>query len=126
MERVTGLGGIFFKAKDPAKLGAWYRDNLGIPIDAHGSATFSTKDDPGPYIVWAPFAADTTYFAPSQAPFMVNFRVRDLRAMLAQLRAAGATVDEKIQEEPYGRFGWAMDPEGNRFELWEPITKLTA
>jgi predicted enzyme related to lactoylglutathione lyase len=70
--------------------------------------------------VWAPFARETTYFAPSEASFLINFRVKDLDAMLAQLRRAGAKVDEKVQVEPNGRFGWAMDPEGNRFELWEP------
>ena len=120
MERVLGVGGIFFKANDPDRLKAWYRDNLGLPLDAHGYVAFETKGDPGPCVTWAPFAKDTTYFEPSKASFMINFRVRDLRAMLAQLRAAGAVVDEKVQEEPYGKFGWAMDPEGNRIELWEP------
>jgi predicted enzyme related to lactoylglutathione lyase len=120
MEKVIGLGGIFFKAKDPAKLKAWYRDHLGVPIDEHGYVSFPIEGDPGPCVVWTPFSESTTYFAPSTAPFMVNYRVKDLRAMLAQLRAAGAVVDEKVQEEEYGKFGWAMDPEGNRFELWEP------
>lgn len=120
MERVLGVGGIFFKAKDPAKLKAWYRDNLGLPGDGAGETMFLTKTDPGPCLIWSPFPADTTYFAPSSAPFMINFRVKDLHAMLAQLRAAGATVDEKVQEESYGKFGWVMDPEGNRIELWEP------
>ena len=121
MERVVGVGGIFFKANDPQKLAAWYRDVLGVPLDPQGHAMFTTEGDPGPGLVWSPFAKDTTYFEPSRAPFMINFRVRDLGAMLAQLRAAGATVDEKVQEEPYGKFGWAMDPEGNRIELWEPL-----
>ncbi|HEY3821553.1 MAG TPA: VOC family protein [Polyangiaceae bacterium] len=120
MERVVGVGGIFFKAKDPEKLKAWYRDHLGVPVDEHGYVTFPTKGDPGPSLVWSPFAADTTYFEPSKASFMVNFRVRDLHAMLEQLRAAGATVDPKVQDESYGKFGWVMDPEGNRIELWEP------
>jgi len=121
MERVTGIGGIFFKASDPEKLKAWYRDHLGLPVDETGNVMFATKDDPGPGLVWSPFAADTTYFEPSKAPFMLNFRVKNLRAMLDQLRLAGAVVDEKVQEEPYGNFGWATDPEGNRFELWEPL-----
>ena len=116
MERVTGLGGIFFKANDPAKLKAWYRDTLGVPMDEQGETTFAAQGN----LVFAPFPADTQYFAPSTSPFMLNFRVKDLHAMLAQLRAAGATVDEKVQEEPYGKFGWVMDPEGNRIELWEP------
>ena len=120
MERVTGIGGVFFKARDPKALVAWYRDHLGVPVDEHGNVTFATREDPGPSTVWAPFAADTSYFAPSTASFMINYRVRDLTAMLAQLRAAGASVDDKIMDEPYGRFGWVMDPEGNRVELWEP------
>lgn len=120
MERVTGIGGIFFKARDPERLKAWYCEHLGLPVDEHGYVNFTTKDDPGPSTVWQPFKSDTKYFAPSEASFMVNFRVRDLRAMLAQLRAAGATVDDKVQDEGYGKFGWVMDPEGNRIELWEP------
>jgi len=120
MERVVGVGGIFFKAKDPERLKGWYREQLGLPTDEHGQTTFTPQSDPGPCLVWSAFPADTTYFEPSQAPFMVSFRVRDLHAMLAQLRAAGAVVDEKVQEESYGKFGWVMDPEGNRIELWEP------
>jgi catechol 2,3-dioxygenase-like lactoylglutathione lyase family enzyme len=120
MERVLGIGGIFFKAQDPAKLKAWYRDNLGLPTDEHGETMFPAQGDRGSVLVWAPFPADTKYFEPSTAPFMINFRVKDLRAMLAQLRAAGAVVDDNVQEESYGKFGWVMDPEGNRIELWEP------
>jgi predicted enzyme related to lactoylglutathione lyase len=120
VERVVGVGGIFFKAKDPARLKAWYRDNLGLPADEHGETMFSADGDTGGTLVWSPFPADTKYFEPSQAPFMINFRVKDLHAMLAQLRAAGAAVDEKVMDEPYGKFGWVMDPEGNRIELWEP------
>jgi catechol 2,3-dioxygenase-like lactoylglutathione lyase family enzyme len=120
MERVTGIGGIFFKASDPDKLKAWYRDHLGVPVGADGYVNFVTKDDPGPYTIWCPFAKDTRYFEPSTAPFMINFRVRDLRTILAQLHAAGANVDEKVDEGEYGKFGWVMDPEGNRVELWEP------
>jgi predicted enzyme related to lactoylglutathione lyase len=120
MERVVGVGGIFFKAKDPERLKDWYREYLGLPIDEHGQTTFTAQGDPDPCLVWSAFPAATTYFEPSQAPFMISFRVRDLNAMLAQLRAAGAVVDEKVQEESYGKFGWVMDPEGNRIELWEP------
>jgi predicted enzyme related to lactoylglutathione lyase len=120
MERVTGIGGIFFKARDPEKLRAWYREHLGVPEDETGNVMFATQGDPGPGLVWSPFKADTTYFEPSKASFMVNYRVKDLRAMLIQLREAGAVVDDKVMDEPYGKFGWSMDPEGNRFELWEP------
>lgn len=120
MERVLGVGGIFFKAKDPVALKAWYREHLGLPADEHGETMFTASSEPGAALVWAPFAADTKYFEPSTASFMINFRVSDLQAMLAQLRAAGVAVDEKVTDEPYGKFGWVMDPEGNRIELWEP------
>ncbi|HET9955552.1 MAG TPA: VOC family protein [Polyangiaceae bacterium] len=121
MERVIGIGGIFFKSRDPKALSAWYRDHLGVPLDEHGMVTFPTEGDPGPCTLWQPFPQDTKYFAPSQSTFMLNFRVKDLRAMLAQLKAAGVSVEEKVQEESYGKFGWLMDPEGNRIELWQPI-----
>jgi predicted enzyme related to lactoylglutathione lyase len=118
-QSVIGIGGIFFKSSDPSRLRAWYEENLGIAATEYGT----TFEDGGP-IVWSPFASDTTYFAPSEASFMINYRVRDLDKMLAQLRAAGATVDDKVEEmEGVGRFGHAMDPDGNRFELWEPAKK---
>ncbi|HEV7485200.1 MAG TPA: VOC family protein [Thermoanaerobaculia bacterium] len=125
MEKVTGIGGIFFKASDSKSLGAWYRDNLGIPVDpSYGGASFEWRDKEQPDVVgttvWSTFPSTTKYFDPTVAPFMINYRVDDLDAMLAQLREAGATVDEKISDEGYGRFGWATDPEGNRFELWQP------
>lgn len=123
MERVLGIGGIFLKARDPQALAAWYRDHLGIAIDqdqTYGTFAAGTAGGAPEQAVWSAFPMETTYFAPSTAPFMVNYRVADLDRMLAQLRAAGAVVEEKTQEHGYGRFGWAMDPEGNRFELWEP------
>jgi predicted enzyme related to lactoylglutathione lyase len=119
MERVLGIGGVFFKARDPKALAAWYREHLGIPVEA-GQTYASLSAAASDVTVWSAFPADTTYFAPSQAPFMFNYRVRDLDAMLAQLRAAGAQVEDRIEDYDYGRFGWASDPEGNRFELWEP------
>jgi predicted enzyme related to lactoylglutathione lyase len=122
MERVTGIGGIFFKAKDPKRLLAWYRDHLGIDASDFG-AIFRWQDDPRAataVTVWSPFAEDTSYFAPSTATFMINFRVTNLDGMRAQLQRAGAAVDDKVQVEDNGRFGWVMDPEGNRIELWEP------
>ena len=122
-ERITGIGGIFFKAKDHASLLAWYRDHLGLDGDPHGS-TFEWREADGSgrrrHTVWSVFKHDTRYFDPSPAPFMVNYRVANLDRMLAQLKAAGVPVDEKIEESEFRRFGWAMDPEGNRFELWEP------
>jgi predicted enzyme related to lactoylglutathione lyase len=114
MERAIGIGGFFFRAQDPEGLGRWYEEHFGIPA----SGTPWTQE--GGMTVWSPFAADTTYFGRPEKQWMVNFRVRDLDAMLAQLRAAGAAVEDTVQEEDYGRFGWLSDPEGNRIELWEP------
>ena len=117
-ESVLGIGGVFFKARDPVALAAWYREHLGVP--AAQNATFASLVEQSGTTIWATFPADTQYFAPSTAPFMLNYRVSDLDAMLAQLRAAGVAVDDKFEESEFGRFGWAMDPEGNRFELWQP------
>lgn len=116
MERVIGIGGHFVRAKDPAALSAWYRDCLGLDADEYGQ----WFQEPGP-TVFAAFESDTEYFGSRTQQTMLNFRVRDLDAMLAQLRAAGATVPEEPQEmEGVGRFGWVTDPEGNRIELWQP------
>lgn len=123
MQRVRGIGGVFFKAKNPTALSAWYQNTLGIDIESWGGAFFrwSTLDkSESTGTVWAPFPEDSGYFAPSQKPFMLNFIVDDLDAMLAQLRAAGVAVDEKILDDTNGRFGWFLDPEGNRIELWQP------
>lgn len=123
MKRVTGIGGIFFKAKDPKALSAWYKEHLGIDVQAWGGAAFrwSGPDNPGGTgtTVWNPFAADTTYFAPSSASFMINYRVEDLHALLAALRAEGVHVEDKIEESEYGKFAWVIDPEGNKLELWQ-------
>jgi predicted enzyme related to lactoylglutathione lyase len=122
MKRVTGIGGIFFKAKDPVKLREWYRQHLGIEAESWGFA-FQWQDDPGSaggQTTWAPFPDDTKYFAPSEKPFMINFRVADLDGLLTELRAEGVEVEAKAQESEFGKFSWVMDPEGNRLELWEP------
>jgi predicted enzyme related to lactoylglutathione lyase len=116
MERVVGIGGYFFRAKDPEALAAWYEANLGIAGMASG---WSWEQEAG-QTVFAPFPADTDYFGRPDQQTMLNFRVTDLDAMLDQLRAAGAVVDDEIAEADFGRFGHAADPEGNRFELWEP------
>jgi predicted enzyme related to lactoylglutathione lyase len=108
---VTGLGGVFFRARDPAALKAWYEETLGVPAE-----DLMRSDG----LVFAIFDADTDYFGPSGQGFMVNFRVASLDRMLERLRAAGVEVDETQDQEGVGRFGWAVDPEGNRFELWEP------
>jgi predicted enzyme related to lactoylglutathione lyase len=125
MERVRGIGGIFFKARDPKALAEWYAQNLGLPVEDFGAAIFrvtSEDADQGAVTVFSPFPADTDYFEPSRSAFMINFRVDNLDLMLAQLRAAGADVHATIQVEPHGRFGWVMDPELNRIELWEPAS----
>ena len=120
MERVLGFGGVFFKAKDPQALAAWYREQLGVPVET--GQTYGTFQSAGPaeMTVWSAFPTDTKYFGTGASPCMFNYRVSDLDAMLAQLRAAGAKVDDKVEDYDYGRFGWATDPEGNRFELWQP------
>ncbi len=124
LKRVTGIGGIFFKAKDPAKLRAWYKEHLGIDVQSWGGAAFDWVDAEGKptagTTAWNINDADTNYFEPSTAPFMVNYRVADLHALLAALRAEGCNVLDKVDESEYGKFGWVMDPEGNKVELWEP------
>jgi predicted enzyme related to lactoylglutathione lyase len=120
MERILGIGGVFFKARDPQALAAWYREHLGVPVEAGQTYGALKSAAAGEQTIWSAFPADTAYFGPGSARFMVNYRVRSLDAMLAQLRAAGVQVDERIEEYDYGRFGWATDPEGNRLELWEP------
>lgn len=124
MQRATGIGGVFFKAKNPKALGAWYRDHLGVPVEEWGGAAFSWKNESNPdgvgTTIWNPFAADTSYFGPGPSSFMINFRVADLAALLTALRAEGCAVEEKVEESEYGKFGWVTDPEGNRVELWEP------
>ena len=126
MERVVGLGGIFFKAQDPEKLGAWYKKHLGLPVEDWGGVSFRESPPAAnapkreSYIAWSPFGTDTDYFAPSEKPFMFNFRVNDLAAVLSELRREGVQVDDKVDESEFGKFGWLMDPEGNRIELWEP------
>jgi predicted enzyme related to lactoylglutathione lyase len=117
-QSVLGIGGVFFKARDPVALAAWYREHLGLPVEsACNHAVLKERDATA---VWSTFPADTNYFAPSEAPFMINYRVADLDAMLAQLHTAGVALDEKIEESDFGRFAWGQDPEGNRFELWQP------
>ena len=119
MEQVLGIGGVFFKARDPKALAAWYREHLGMPVEPEQTYGAFASIAAGEQTVWSAFPVDTSYFGSGPAPFMVNYRVRDLDAMLAQLRAAGAGR-RPSRGLDFGRFGWAADPEGNRFELWEP------
>ena len=124
MARVTGIGGIFFKSKDPKALGEWYRIHLGVNVEEWGGAGFKWVSPENPSgigtTIWSPFKEDTQYFAPSTAPFMVNYRVDDLHALLAQLQSEGCNVDSKVEESEYGKFAWIIDPDGNKLELWEP------
>jgi len=124
MKRVTGIGGVFFKSKDPKALGAWYKTHLGIAVEDWGGAAFrwGTPECPATSgtTIWIPFKNDTGYFAPSTVSFMVNYRVEDLHALLAALRSEGCHVEEKVEESEFGKFGWVIDPEGNKVELWQP------
>ncbi|WMW79303.1 VOC family protein [Undibacterium cyanobacteriorum] len=124
MKRVTGIGGIFFKAKDAPALRAWYQRHLGIDVQVWGGTAFSWSDENGQACggttVWSIGSAETDHFSPSQAPFMINYRVDDLHALLAALREEGCEVLDKVDDSEYGKFGWVIDPEGNKIELWQP------
>lgn len=120
MERVLGIGGVFFKARDPKALAAWYREHLGVPVGPGQTYGAFASAGAGEQTVWSVFPAEASPEGPGAAPFRLNYRVRDLDAMLAQLRAAGAKVEDRVEDYDFGRFGWAADPEGNRIELWEP------
>ncbi|MCA3696263.1 VOC family protein [Aquidulcibacter sp.] len=115
--RVLGLGGVFIKSPDPDRLKAWYRDVLGFALDDYG-VNFSLSDQDG-YQLWSPFKADTDYFAPSTRDVMLNFRVDDLDALLVRILAAGGEMLGDVQEEPYGKFAWLVDPDGTKIELWQ-------
>ena len=124
MNRVTGIGGIFITAKDPDALRAWYRTHLGIDVQAWGGTSFPWHSPERPNLdgatVWSVLPQSSDYFAPSLSTFMVNYRVDNLHAVLDALRAEGCAVEAKTDESEYGKFGWVMDPEGNKVELWEP------
>jgi len=118
MKRVTGIGGIFFHAKDPVALRAWYKDHLGIDVQVWGGAAFTWEGKET--TVWSIGPADNGHFEPSTAPFMINYRVDDLAALLQALRDEGCQVLDKTDDSEYGKFGWVIDPEGNKVELWQP------
>jgi predicted enzyme related to lactoylglutathione lyase len=118
MKRVTGIGGIFFKARDPIALRDWYKRHLGIDVQDWGGAPFSWTT-PGT-TVWSVNPMDSDYFAPSTAPFMINYRVEDLAGLLQVLRDEGCNVVDKTDDSDFGKFGWVIDPEGNKVELWQP------
>ena len=122
MEKVTGIGGVFFRAQDPNRLSTWYRNHLGVNAN-EGHASFLWREHDNPETPgrteWCAFPAETDYFGPSRQPFMINYRVPNLERMLDQLRRKGVTI-EKVEDYDYGRFAWITDPEGHRIELWEP------
>jgi predicted enzyme related to lactoylglutathione lyase len=130
MARVTGIGGIFLKARDPQALAAWYSRHLGVELSAgHFGKNFLWTDEvPATtgMTVWSLFPADSSYFGAGLQTAMVNYRVDDLDALLDQLRAADVVIDPKREDYDYGRFAWITDPEGNRVELWQPLAPPTA
>jgi glyoxylase I family protein len=119
MERVTGIGGFFFRAKDPKKLAKWYQDNLGVTMTPESYDAEAWQQEAGT-TVFAPFQHDTTYFGDMRLQWMINFRVRDLDKMAAQLRKNGAVVEIEAETYPNGRFAKTNDPEGNPIQLWQP------
>jgi len=124
MKRVTGIGGIFFHAQDPAALRAWYGRHLGIDVLPWGGAAFSPRGDDGQpaggTTIWSIGQAGSGHFAPGSASFMINYRVDDLDALLQALRAEGCQVLDNTDDGEFGKFGWVIDPEGNKVELWQP------
>ena len=128
MARVTGIGGVFLRARDPKSLTTWYSQHLGIQLSDYGGVTFLWKDEvPATtgMTTWSLFPADTKYFGPTPQAYMVNYRVDDLDAVLTQLAAAGVSIDPKREDASYGRFAWITDPEGNRVELWQPLVETS-
>jgi len=127
-KRVTGLGGVFFKSTNPAALKQWYKEHLEIDSGEHG-AMFNWRhhDDPDKEgnTVWSIFPDDTTYFKPATREFMFNYRVENLEELLRVLKEEGVEVVGDMEEYPYGKFGWIMDPDGNKIELWEPLNEKT-
>jgi predicted enzyme related to lactoylglutathione lyase len=124
MKRVTGIGGVFFKAKDASALQAWYKQHLGIDVQPWGGAAFDWTDAQGKPVggttAWSIDPQGSDHFHPSDAPFMVNYRVEDLRLLVKLLREEGCHLVGTIDESDYGIFAWVLDPEGNKVELWQP------
>lgn len=124
-KRVTGIGGVFFKTEDAKATKNWYKKHLGFNTDDYG-CTFWWKDKDGNdcSTQWSPFTKDTDYFSPSKKDFMFNYRVENLVELLTELKKEGVTVIDKIEEYEYGKFGWIIDLDGNKIELWEPNDKV--
>jgi predicted enzyme related to lactoylglutathione lyase len=124
MKRVTGIGGIFFHAREPVSLRVWYKKHLGIDVQEWGGAAVQSLDAENKpmatTIIWSISGAGSDQFAPSKSSFMVNYRVENVQALVGVLRAEGCNVLDKVDESEYGKFAWVIDPEGNKIELWEP------
>ena len=124
MKRVTGIGGIFFKAKDAPALQAWYERHLGIDVQEWGGTAFTWTDSDGKptggTTIWSIGASEGAHFAPSNASFMINYRVEDVHGLVKVLEEEGCNVLDKVDESEYGKFAWVIDPEGNKVELWQP------
>jgi predicted enzyme related to lactoylglutathione lyase len=123
MARVTGIGGVFFKSKNPNELMAWYARHLGLRLEEWGGALLKWPDDKaddGGLTVWTVAAQSSDWFSPSDASFMINYRVDDLDALLTELRDAGVDIVKGPEAHENGRFAWILDPDGNKLELWEP------
>ena len=124
MKKVTGIGGIFFKCKDPDKMKEWYKKHLGLATDQYGTSfEWRQGDDASKkgFTQWSPFSDTTKYFQPSEKEFMINYRVADLEALVAELRSEGVTIVDNIETFEYGKFVHILDEEGNKIELWEPV-----
>lgn len=124
MKRVTGIGGIFFKSKNPKTINEWYKNHLGIDAGAYGASfEWIDKDDSTKkgLTQWTPFSEDTKYFEPSGKEFMINYRVENLEALVIELKQEGVTILDEMAVYDYGKFIHIIDPEGNKIELWEPI-----
>ncbi len=127
MKKVTGVGGIFFKTKDPEKMKEWYNKNLGLVTNEYGSVfEFRESDKPEnkAYSVWSPFKDDTDYFQPSEKEFMINYRVENIEALVEELQKSGVTICDEIETYEYGKFVHILDPENNKIELWEPADSV--
>ncbi|MEX0323061.1 MAG: VOC family protein [Puniceicoccaceae bacterium] len=124
MKKVTGIGGVFFKCKDPQAINQWYRKHLGFKVNEYGSL-FQGREFDNPekrtLLQWSPFDGDTDYFGPTEKDFMFNYRVENLEWLIGELKKEGIEIVDKVHEFPYGKFAHIMDPEGNKIELWEPI-----
>lgn len=123
MKKVTGIGGIFFKCKDPVKLKQWYADHLDFDINDYGCVFGSDQNEENTAsgdLQWSPFDENTNYFQPSTKEFMINYRVSDIEALVSELKTEGVTILDEIETYDYGKFVHLLDPENNKIELWEP------